>query len=239
MARRCKVCSSERLAEINQRLRAQNRLPMTRLAAELEFTPDALERHAAHHLAAADVVVRPGPAPAPPTGRARQPAAMAGASAQAEVADSERAERPARLGRQPRAQQRRADLPSTKAQFLAAYAETGSVSRAAAVAGVTRKRMYEWQEHDLEFAAGFREAENQAIEALEVEARTRATSGARIVREVWRGDQLIERVVEYRPSDTVLIKLLQALRPDKYGDKLSVTQTQIVKTIDSAAWDAV
>jgi hypothetical protein len=148
-------------------------------------------------------------------------------------------ERVSRLGRQPRAQQRRASLPSTKAQFLAAYAETGSVSRAAAVAGVTRPRIYEWQEHDLEFAAGFREAETQAIEALEAEARTRATCGAKIVREVWRGDQLIERVVEYRPSDTVLVKLLQALRPDKYGDKLAVTQTQIVKTMDSAAWDAV
>jgi hypothetical protein len=59
------------------------------------------------------------------------------------------------------------------------------------------------------------------------------------VREVYRGDQLIERIVEYRPSDAVLVKLLQALRPDKYGDKLAVTQTQIVKTMDSAAWDAV
>jgi hypothetical protein len=113
------------------------------------------------------------------------------------------------------------------------------VTRAAAVAGVARKRIYEWQEHDLEFAAGFREAENEPIDALEAEARTRATSGAKIVRDVWRGDRLIERVVEYRPSDSVLVKLLQALKPDKYGDKLAVTQTQIVKTMDCAAWDSV
>lgn len=65
---------------------------------------------------------------------------------------------------------------------------------------MARKRIYEWQEHDLEFAAGFREAESQAIEALEAEARTRATNGAKIVREVWRGDRLIERIVEYRLS---------------------------------------
>jgi hypothetical protein len=59
------------------------------------------------------------------------------------------------------------------------------------------------------------------------------------VREVYRGDQLVERVVEYRPSDTVLVKLLQALKPEKYGDKLAVTQTTLVKTLDQVAWEAV
>jgi hypothetical protein len=209
---------------------------VTRLAAELGFTPDALERHAAHHLATADIQVRSAPPKAHPAGQPRGEQ-RAGAGRVGQGADH--ADRSSRLGRQPRAQQRRASLPSTKAQFLAAYAETGSVTRAAAVAGVTRPRIYEWQEHDLEFAAGFRDAETQAIEALEAEARTRATSGAKIVREVWRGDRLIERVVEYRPSDAVLVKLLQALKPDKYGDRLAVTQTQIVKTIDSNAWEAV
>jgi hypothetical protein len=143
------------------------------------------------------------------------------------------------MGRQPRAQQHRANLPSTKARFLAAYASSGSVKVAAEAAGVARARIYEWQEHDETFALQFREAENEAIEALESEARARATTGGKLVREVWRGDRLIERIVEYRPSDAVLVKLLQSLKPGVYGEKLAVTQTQIVKTMDNAAWDAV
>jgi hypothetical protein len=56
---------------------------------------------------------------------------------------------------------------------------------------------------------------------------------------VWRGDRLIERVIEYRPSDPVLIKLLQALKPEVYGERLQVTQTQIVKALDHEAWEAI
>ena len=128
---------------------------------------------------------------------------------------------------------------NARERFLDAYARTGNLSQSAAAAGVGRRTVYGWQEHDEEFALHFREAESEAVELLEAEARERATNGAKLVREVYRGERLIERIVEYRPSDTVLVKLLQALRPDKYGDKLAVTQTQIVKTIDAEAWDAV
>jgi hypothetical protein len=58
------------------------------------------------------------------------------------------------------------------------------------------------------------QAETEAVEALEAEARERATRGGKLVPEVFRGDALVERIVEYRPSDTVLVRLLQALRPE-------------------------
>jgi hypothetical protein len=120
-----------------------------------------------------------------------------------------------------------------KDRFLEAYAQTGNVSAAAASAGVGRRTVYAWKKHDEDFAQRFREAEQQAVELLEAEARTRATTGSKLVREVYRGDRLIERIVEYRPSDAVPVKLLQALRPDKYGDRLALTQTQIVKTMQT------
>jgi hypothetical protein len=143
------------------------------------------------------------------------------------------------MNRSARAGQRRAGTIDVKQRFLEVYARTGNVSQSALEAGIGRAQVYRWQEVDEQFVIAMREAENQAIELLEAEARGRATTGSRLVREVYRDDRLIERVVEYRPSDTVLVKLLQALRPDKYGDRLAVTQTQIVKTMDSAAWDAV
>jgi hypothetical protein len=132
-----------------------------------------------------------------------------------------------------------ANKQTAKDRFLETYAATGNLSQAVTAAAVTRKTFYRWQEHDEQFVLAFREAEQRALEALEAEARERATKGGKLVREVWRGDVLIERVIEWRPSDPMLIKLLQALAPEKYGEKLQVTQTQIVKALDHEAWEAV
>jgi hypothetical protein len=126
-----------------------------------------------------------------------------------------------------------------KQVFLEAYAQTGNVSYSAAVAGVGRSQIYRWQEVDDQFVLAMKEAENQAVELLEHEARTRATEGAKIVRRVYRNGVLIEEVVERRPSDAVLVRLLAALKPELYGDKLAITQTQVVKTLDAEAWNSV
>ncbi len=77
------------------------------------------------------------------------------------------------------------------------------------------------------------------MEALENEARTRAVAGSKLVRRVYRHGLLYEEIHEWRPSDTMLTKLLQAARPEKYGDKLTVTQTTVVKAVDADAWAAV
>jgi hypothetical protein len=131
------------------------------------------------------------------------------------------------------------EAASTRERFLEAYRQTGNLSQSAAAAEVTRGVVHSWREHDDVFNAAFNQAEIEAVELLEAEARERATKGTRLLRRVIRGGRLIEEVEEWRPSDAMLIKLLQALRPEKYGDKLSVTATTTIKTIDSEAWDAV
>jgi hypothetical protein len=138
-----------------------------------------------------------------------------------------------------RARRRNGPSPTARQLFLDAYRTSGNITEAAAAAGTTRTSVRRWQEQDDEFALAFQQAEIEAVEALEAEARVRATKGAKVLRRVIRGGRLIEEVEEWRPSDAMLIKLLQALRPEKYGERLSVTQTTIVKTIDSEAWDAV
>jgi hypothetical protein len=134
---------------------------------------------------------------------------------------------------------RRTPNPNAQEDFLEAYRTSGNFSHSARQAGVTREKVLWWQETDEQFSLAFHRAEIEAVEALEHEARERATMGAKLLRRVIRNGRVIEEVEEWRPSDAVLVKLLQALKPEKYGDKLALTQTQIVKTIDAEAWDSV
>jgi len=128
---------------------------------------------------------------------------------------------------------------TAKELFLDAYRSSGNISTSAAAAGTTRSVVRGWQEKDEQFVLAFQQAEIEAVEMLEAEARERAVKGSKLVRQVIRNGHLIEEVVEWRPSDAILVKLLQALRPEKYGEKLSVTQTSIVKTVANDVWDAV
>lgn len=202
---------------INTSLR-DGRASILALAAEFAVTRDSLMRHRDRHLSQTVMV--------------RDPDDLA--------AERDRHTQRGEERRHWMTRARRRGVPAdVRERFLTEYARTGNLQASAVASGVGRRTVYTWQEHDEQFALAFREAEAEAIEALEAEARERATVGGKLVREVWRGDRLVERVIEYRPSDTVLVKLLQALKPDKYGDKLAVTQTQIVKTIDQQAWDSV
>jgi len=124
-------------------------------------------------------------------------------------------------------------------EFLEAFRLTGNMTLATQAAGTTRSTVRTWQEHDTTFALLYQQAEIEAVDRLEAEARDRAVKGSKLTRRVIRNGRLIEEVQEWRPSDAILVKLLQALRPEKWGDKLSVTQTTIVKTVDSEMWEAV
>ncbi len=126
-----------------------------------------------------------------------------------------------------------------KVAFLTSYAANGDLKAALKAGGITRPQLRRWQEHDETFSQRFHIAENEAVEALENEARTRAVAGSKLVRRVYRHGLLYEEIHEWRPSDTMLTKLLQAARPEKYGDKLTVTQTTVVKAVDADAWAAV
>jgi hypothetical protein len=64
-----------------------------------------------------------------------------------------------------------------KRAFLAAYAELGNVTRAAAIAGITRESHYDWKAADRIYAAEFERARERAGDALEDECRRRACEG--------------------------------------------------------------
>lgn len=84
-----------------------------------------------------------------------------------------------------------------------AFAETGVVLAAAEASGVQRRNVYRWLEQDDEFALAFHQAEEDSTQHLERVAYERAT-----------------RLKE--PSDTLLIFLLKARRPERYRDRYEV-----------------
>lgn len=110
-----------------------------------------------------------------------------------------------------------------KAAFLDSYRVLGNISRACRDAGIGRSSFYRWTEHDAAFSAAFRVAGEEAVEALEAEARRRAVEG--VVREsgVYHQGTLIATEVETKYSDTLLIFLLKGLRPEKYRERTDVT----------------
>jgi hypothetical protein len=100
----------------------------------------------------------------------------------------------------------KAEKPATqRAIFLETYRATGNVSESAKAAGIGRRTHYDWVESDEVYAAAVEDAKADAIEALELEARKRATR-------------------PNFPSDTLLIFLLKKLDPS-YRDSHKVEHT--------------
>jgi hypothetical protein len=105
-----------------------------------------------------------------------------------------------------------------KAVFVDSFAKCGIVSAAARVAGISRQHAYRAAKSDTEFAAAWAEAREEAADELEFEARRRAKDG--VVRPVYQGGKKVGEVTEY--SDTLLIFLLKALRPEVFRDNARV-----------------
>jgi hypothetical protein len=60
--------------------------------------------------------------------------------------------------------------------FLAAYAQTGNLTQAAAIAKCGKRQHYRWM-MDPDYEAEFEEAHKEACDHLEQEARRRAVEG--------------------------------------------------------------
>ena len=103
-----------------------------------------------------------------------------------------------------------------KRAFLAAYAECGTVTRAAEIAGIDRQTYYDWSKSDPEFVKAAEAAYDMAGERLEQEARRRAVEG--VQKPVWYQGRECGVVTEY--SDTLLIFLLKGAKPDKYQERV-------------------
>lgn len=119
--------------------------------------------------------------------------------------------------------------------FLAAYALTGNISRAAQSAQIDRTNHYDWL-GDPAYAQRFEEAKREAAELLEAEARRRAVEGieepviyqGELCPEVATDPETGERRLTGKPltvrkySDTLLIFLLKGAMPDKYRENAKV-----------------
>src|SRR5262249_4108529 len=105
-----------------------------------------------------------------------------------------------------------------KAAFIEAYAKIGTVFHAAQHVGLPRRRHYKWVQKDPNYARQVAEAEEEAIQHLEREARRRAMVG--VEEPVYYKGQVCGAVRKY--SDTLLIFLLKSKRPQIYREYQSV-----------------
>jgi hypothetical protein len=142
-----------------------------------------------------------------------------------------------------RAAPQRSQTAVLQAGFLAAFCETGNVAAAARAAGCARADHYRWLT-GANYAAAFEEAREEAIEAMEFEARRRAVEGvAEPV--VYQGQFTYEQarnpagellfdpetgkpVLSEIPlavrkySDVLLMFLLKGAKPETYRDNTKV-----------------
>lgn len=93
-----------------------------------------------------------------------------------------------------------------KRAFLAAYAKSASITKAAEITQIDRATHYERKASDPDYAAEFERTKVLACETLEDEAIRRAHEGVR--KPVYQGGKPVGYVQEY--SDTLLIFLLKA-----------------------------
>ena len=90
--------------------------------------------------------------------------------------------------------------PSWEKRFLTALANTANVRASCQAANVSRDYVYKRRRNNKAFAAAWAEALEDACDVLEAKARQRALSGE---------------------SDTLLIFLLKAHRPEKFRDTVT------------------
>lgn len=103
-----------------------------------------------------------------------------------------------------------------KNRFLNYLAETGTISRAAQKAGISRQTHYYWLKEDTDYAIAYEQAKRMAADLLEEEAFRRAVEG-NDVGIYYKGKQVGTKIIY---SDLLLSLLLKGAFPDKYKDRV-------------------
>ncbi len=101
--------------------------------------------------------------------------------------------------------------------FLEILRETANVTEAATAAGISRTCAYEHRADELDFAAEWNDAVEEATDKLEREARRRAVEGWE--EPVFHKGEVVGGVRKY--SDRMLELLLKAHRPDKFKERVA------------------
>ena len=105
--------------------------------------------------------------------------------------------------------------------FCDALAQGSSVSAACSAARIGRRTAYDWRHEDGAFAAAWDEAVEAGTDYLEDEAKRRAAQG--VDEPVFYQGEQCGAVRKY--SDTLLIFMLKARRPEKYRERANVELT--------------
>lgn len=101
--------------------------------------------------------------------------------------------------------------------FFMTLSITGNVSEAARASKVSRSHAYALKMADPEFATAWMDALETATDLLEAEARHRAVEG--VEQPHFHQGQVTGSVRKY--SDSLLMFLLKAHRPEKYRDRIA------------------
>src|SRR5207247_812317 len=121
--------------------------------------------------------------------------------------------------------------PKKDAEFLELLSRGATVGAAARGAGYARRSLYRWRKGREDFAAAWDDALENGTDLLEDAALRRAKDGVAEPR-FYQG-KVCGHVQKY--SDALLICLLKARRPEKYGDRVTATHqgpvTQITRVI--------
>ncbi len=124
-------------------------------------------------------------------------------------------------------------LTDQQTEFLVAYRTTGLVKPAAAQAGCSRELHYGALRTSETYRKAFALVQQDLVYELEEEARQRAIQGVKIPK-IYRG-----KVIGYetRYSDTLLMVLLEANDPEKFGGLRQVLQKQSREEGLGVRWD--
>ena len=106
-----------------------------------------------------------------------------------------------------------------KKLFLTNFAKLGNITYAAKAAGIERTTHYLWLEKDAEYVERFNTAKEAAADLLEAEVLRRGVKG--VLEPVFYKGEICGRVRKY--SDVLLIFLTKATRPEKFRDKVEIS----------------
>lgn len=116
--------------------------------------------------------------------------------------------------------------------FLAGLRDSANVSASARASGVERWKWYRLRHVDSGFADEWTKALEAGIDALEDEAMRRALEGGE--EPVFYQGKIVGSVRKY--SDTLLMFMLKARRPERYRDRVGVDVADdvraLLKTVD-------
>jgi len=115
-----------------------------------------------------------------------------------------------------------------KGRYLEAMALAGTLTAGCQAAQVSHNTVFKWRELDDQFVLAEQQARNRFADNLEQEAVRRAWRG--VDKPVYQGGELVGTVTEY--SDTLLIFMLKAVRPEKFRERVDVRQTVTSDVVD-------